>query len=377
MFLNQLQIINFRNHKDADFSFEHPINCFTGSNGCGKTNILDAIHYLSFSKSFINSLDSQNIHNDEDFFVIQGKYSFNESEDSSLIHCGQKRNQKKSFKWNKKEYERLSDHVGKIPLVLIAPSDIALIYDGSEERRRFLDSVISQFDKSYLNALIGYNRLLSQRNAWLKQAASKSQNDWSLIAVIDAQMGELAKEIYEKRAAFIQSFTVLFNDFYALISQHSEPAQLTYKSQLEEKDFESLCEERRRKDLAFEYTTAGVHKDDLEFRLNEQPLKKFASQGQQKSFIIALKLAQFDFIAKLCGKKPLLLLDDIFEKLDQQRITQLITLVNEKHFGQIFITDTHTNRISGILDSIGAKYTIFELDNISKAKTVDEIQQQA
>jgi len=365
MFLNRLQIVNFRSHQDADYKFKYAINCFTGDNGSGKTNILDAIHYLAFSKSFLNSIDSQNIRNKEDFFLIQGTFSFDEQKEKINVSCSLKRNQKKILRWNKKNYEKLSDHYGKIPLVIIAPGDISLIYEGSEERRKFLDTVIAQNDRVYLQQLISYNRLLSQRNAWLKQNSKSSNIDWSLIQIIDIQMGQLAQSIFLKRANFIKAFSLLFEDFYKLISVSAELATLNYKSQLFDKDFETLCEENRRKDLMMEFTTSGIHKDDIDFKINQQPLKKYASQGQQKSYLIALKLAQFDYTAKISGKKPLLLLDDIFEKLDQQRITQLITLVNEQHFGQIFITDTHSERISGILVGIGAKYSIFEIQSSS------------
>lgn len=359
IFLQQIELVNYRNHSHSTFAFQHPINCFTGVNGAGKTNLLDAIHYLSFTKSFINSIDSQNIRNGHDFFIIKGDFQIHEQVAS--VFCGLKRNQKKQFKFNKKEYEKLSDHIGKIPLVLIAPSDIQLISEGSEERRKFMDSVIAQYDKDYLEDLISYNRLLNQRNAWLKQAAGKAQNDWNLIQVMDEQMNVFSGRIHQKRMLFIAQFLPLFRKFYAFITKGHETAEILYQSQLFEADFVKLCDERRRKDLALEYTSAGIHKDDLLFSINSLALKKQASQGQQKSFIIALKLAQFDFINQKGGIKPLLLLDDIFEKLDQSRITQIIRLVSESHFGQIFITDTHRERIATILDGIGAKYAIFEL----------------
>lgn len=364
IFLKQIELVNYRNHNDSTFTFQHLINCFTGQNGVGKTNLLDAIYYLSFTKSFINSIDSQNIDNQQDFFVIRGDFQIHEQDVS--IFCGQKRNQKKQFKFNKKEYEKLSDHIGKIPLVLIAPSDILLISEGSEERRKFMDSVISQYDKAYLDDLIAYNRLLNQRNAWLKQAARREQNDWSLIHIMDEQMNIFAGRIHQKRQQFMEQFLPLFTRFYTLIAQEQESAEISYQSQLFEADFVQLCDERRRKDLALEYTSAGIHKDDLLFTINGQALKKQASQGQQKSFIIALKLAQFDFIDQKSGTKPLLLLDDIFEKLDQNRITQIIRLVSESHFGQIFITDTHRERIEAILEGIGANYAIFELEQQEK-----------
>jgi DNA replication and repair protein RecF len=359
MVLKKLALINFRNHADAVFRFDSLINCFTGPNGAGKTNLLDAIHYLSFTKGFINSIDSQNILQEQDFFVLRGDYEIDDKE--VQLFCGQKRNQKKQFKFNKKDYEKLSEHIGKIPLVLIVPSDILLISEGSEERRKFLDSVISQYDRLYLDALMAYNRMLNQRNAWLKQAAKRDQNDWSLVHIMDEQMNEFALQIHEKRKTFMDKFLPLFKEYYAFISMESEAAHISYQSQLFEADFTKLCEDRRRKDLALEYTSAGIHKDDLLFTIQGQTLKKFASQGQQKSFIIALKLAQFDFMAQQSKAKPILLLDDIFEKLDQERITQLIRLVSEEHFGQIFITDTHKDRIAAILDGIGANYSIFEL----------------
>jgi DNA replication and repair protein RecF len=357
MHLSKLHLLNFRNYHEADLNFLQQVIVFTGHNGAGKTNLLDAIHYLSFCKSFLNPVDSQNIREHEGFFVIQGNFQNNDREDT--IYCGIKRAQKKQFKRNGKEYERLADHIGLLPLVVISPSDIALIHEGSEERRRFVDSVISQYDKPYLENLIRYNKLIQQRNAYLRAGNAASD----LLDIWDEQLPEYAVPVFEARKAFLDRIKPLFSHYYQFISGTSETVELTYESQLFQEAFPELLRRSRERDKLLQYSTAGIHKDDLSMQINGFPLRKYASQGQTKSYLIALKLAQFDVMKDVKGVKPLLLLDDIFEKLDQERITQLMTLVNQHHFGQIFITDTHAERVAEILQGINCTFDHFAVEN--------------
>lgn len=357
MHLLDLHLVNFRNYVEADLSFNEPVTVFTGRNGAGKTNLLDAIHYLAFCKSFLNPVDSQNIRDQEPFFVIQGNIA--NGEKTEAIYCGIKRGQKKQFKRNNKEYERLSEHIGQVPLVVISPSDIGLIHDGSEERRRFIDSIISQYNKPYLEHLIRYNRLIQQRNALLRQGQPPS----GLLDVLDGQLPADGMPVYEARKVFLSTFHPLFEHYYRFLSGGGEEVALSYQSRLHAASFEELLQQAREKDLVMHYSTAGIHKDDLEMSINGYPLRKYASQGQQKSYLIALKLAQFDLISEVKGIKPLLLLDDIFEKLDQERITALMKLVNQQHFGQIFITDTHPERVAEILRGINCTFELFNVEN--------------
>lgn len=348
MFLKSLSIVNFKNYTGADIQLSTRINCFVGSNGEGKTNLLDAVHYLSFCKSYFNPIDSQNILHDAPFFVIQGVFELEGSNDE--IYCGLKRNQKKQFKRNKKEYERLADHIGLIPLVMISPSDSDLINEGSESRRRFIDSVISQFDKDYLNNLIDYNKALAQRNALLKSFRNKKTIDHESIEIWDAKLVEFGAKIHHSRKEFIVSFAPLFQNYFEKISGGKEIVSLSYSSQLSEGDFAKMLVEKFERDRILEYTTTGIHKDDLEFLISGFPIKKYGSQGQQKSYLIALKLAQFEFIKKIKNIVPILLLDDVYDKLDDIRIKALVEIVSSKDFGQIFITDTSEQRMKKLFD---------------------------
>jgi DNA replication and repair protein RecF len=353
MYLKELNLVNFRNHSEAQLSFGQLIVVFTGNNGSGKTNLLDAIYYLSFCKSFLNPVDSQNIRQGEPFFVIQGK--FDDSGLSEEVYCGIKKGQKKNFKRNNKEYDKLSDHIGRIPLVIISPSDIGIITEGSEERRRFIDSVISQFDKTYLQCLMAYNRVLMQRNAALRAGYAPDE----LLDVFDIQLVQHAIPIYQTRQEFMKRFSAMVAEYYIFLSGGNENISLEYDSGLHSAAPDELLKNTRDKDRVMQYTTQGIHKDDMGMLINDFPLKKYASQGQQKSFLIALKLAQFDMLRDIKNVKPVLLLDDIFEKLDQSRITALMTLVSQKHFGQIFITDSHPERIAEILREINTEFDHF------------------
>ncbi|MFZ5554214.1 MAG: DNA replication/repair protein RecF [Bacteroidota bacterium] len=359
MYLSQLSLINFKNCREASFGFTHGVNCFLGNNGEGKTNILDSIHYLSFCKSYFNPIDSQNIRNGEDFFVIQG--NFKKEEEETEVYCGQKRNQKKSFKKNKKEYSRLSDHIGLFPLVMISPSDAELLLGGSEVRRKFIDSIISQYDKTYLEKLINYNKLLLQRNTLLKRFADGMMYNPELLEAWDIQLVPEGRYIFETRRKFINEFIRLFSKYYALIANNNEEVGVEYKSDLHTADFEIILKNSLMRDRHSQYTQTGIHKDDLVFTMNGQPVKRFGSQGQQKSFLISLKLAQYYYIAREKNTFPVLLLDDIFDKLDDQRVEQLMLLVTGKEFGQVFITDTSLEKLPSLLQKNNVHFKTFHI----------------
>lgn len=358
MRLNSLSIINYKNIREADLIFSSKINCFIGNNGMGKTNLLDAIYYLSFCKSHSNSIDSQNILHDADFFVVQGKYEIGDSIEE--IYCGMKRRQKKQFKRNKKDYERLSDHIGLLPLVLVSPHDAMLIADGSDERRKFIDGVISQYDRIYLTELLKYNNALKQRNALLK---SENPIDESLFEIWEEQMATHGQYIYEKRKEFIGEFIPIFQQFYAFIADGNEQISLSYLSQYDKYDVKQHIRETRDRDLILGYSTCGIHKDELEMLLDGYPIKRVGSQGQNKTYLISLKLAQFNFLKQIHKIPPILLLDDIFDKLDSKRVKKIIELVSGDSFGQIFITDTNRQHLDEILSQFGQEATIFRIEN--------------
>jgi DNA replication and repair protein RecF len=359
MYLQQLSVINFKNYTEAGLTFSEGVNVFTGNNGAGKTNLLDAIHYLSLCKSYFNPIDSQQIKQGADFFIITG--NFNKNGNPESVACSVKRNQKKQFKRNKKDYQRLADHIGLFPLVMVSPYDISIIIEGSEERRKFIDNVISQTDNLYLDELIVYNKVLINRNALLKLIADTGRYDPHLLEVLDEQLIASGNRIFEKRKAFMQSFTEIFNKHYQFLSDNAEQVELIYESQLLQDDFKTLLKKNIEKDWALERTTAGIHKDDLLFAIHGMPMKKFGSQGQQKSFLIALKLAQYSFLDQQNKFKPILLLDDIFDKLDDQRVTKLMQMISNHDFGQVFITDTNVNRVKGIFNEIGVDIKLFKV----------------
>lgn len=361
MYIQELSLVNFKNFEHVELKFTNGLNCFIGNNGAGKTNLMDAIYYLSFCKSFLNPVDSQNIRFDEDFFMIQGKYSRLDSEET--IYCGLKRNQKKTFKRNQKEYKKLSEHIGLIPVIIVTPLDTNLISGGSEERRRFIDSVISQYDAVYLDNLIRYNRALQQRNILLKQFAAGTSFHSELIEIWDDQLVKYGQLIHLERMNFIEKLKPVFQQYYQLISGGKELVGLKLHSDLLTSDFEQLLKDSIGRDRMLQYTSRGIHKDDFEFDLAEYPIKKFGSQGQKKTYLVALKLAQFDFMKEISGLTPILLLDDIFDKLDKNRVEQIVKLVADDHFGQIFITDTnreHLDRMIARLDTEFRIFTIFE-----------------
>jgi DNA replication and repair protein RecF len=358
MRLNSLSILNYKNIAEAELVFSPKINCFIGNNGMGKTNILDAIYFLSFCKSHSNSIDSQNIMHDSEFCLLQGKYILGDSAED--IYCGMKLRQKKQFKRNKKEYERLSDHIGLLPLVLVSPDDSVLISEGSDERRKFVDGVISQYNKSYLNQLLQYNNALKQRNALLK---IETPIDDSLLDIWEDQMALYGTYIYEQRRLFIDEFVPIFQNFYSYISGGNEIISLTYHSQHQEHDIKNRMIATRDRDRILGYSTQGIHKDELEMQLDGYPIKRVGSQGQNKTYLISLKLAQFDFLKRTHNLSPLLLLDDIFDKLDSNRVKKIVELVSGETFGQIFITDTNREHLDSILLQLGQESTIFNVEN--------------
>lgn len=359
MWLKRISILNYKNLEQAELSFSRKMNCIIGKNGMGKTNLLDAVYYLSFCKSATNPIDSQNIRHDQDFFVIQGFYE-TDTQEPEEVYCGLKRKQKKQFKRNKKEYTRLSDHIGFIPLVLVSPADSLLIAGGSEERRRFMDVVISQFDREYLEALIRYNKALMQRNTLLK---SDIEPEEELMAVWEEMMATAGTVVYQKRKAFIDEFIPIFQSYYAYISQDREEVSLAYESHAAQGDLLQLIQESRQRDRIMGYSLKGVHKDDLVMQLGEFPIKREGSQGQNKTYLIALKLAQFEFLKRTGSQTtPLVLLDDIFDKLDASRVEQIVKLVAGDNFGQIFITDTNRDHLDKILKKIDGDYKLFEVE---------------
>jgi DNA replication and repair protein RecF len=359
MYLKKISLFNYKNFSEANFEFDTKINCFVGKNGIGKTNVLDAIYHLSFGKSYFNPLAVQNIKHGEEFFVIDGEFEKNDR--TEQIVCSLKKGQKKILKRNAKQYEKFSDHIGFIPLVIISPADRDLIVEGSETRRKFVDSVISQLDTTYLLELIQYQKILNQRNALLKYFALNQVFEKDTLSIYNEQLNNLGHRIFRKRKDFITDFIPIFNKHHQAITGSQEKVQLIYESSLFEKDLLSLLEENLSKDRALHYTSVGIHKDDLSFEIDGFPIKKFGSQGQQKSFLIALKLAQFEFIKKQSGVKPILLFDDIFDKLDESRVEKIIEMVNNDTFGQLFISDTHAERTEAIVKSTHPSYKIFNL----------------
>ena len=358
--LQKLSVTNFKNYEEATLLFSDKINCFIGDNGSGKTNLLDAIHYLSFCKSYFNPVDTQNIRHGESFFSIHGTYLKN-GDSPDMISCIQKTEYRKVFKINQKEYDRLSDHIGLFPLVMVSPYDRDLINEGSEVRRRYLDGVISQFDKSYLDDLINYNKALAQRNALLKHFADTKTFNSSMVDIWDRQLSDYGHKIHNKRTAFLKDFIPVFQRYFEFISEGKETVSIKYVSQLFDRGLDELLAISIDKDCLARYTTQGIHKDDLEFVISGYPLKKFGSQGQQKSFVVAIKLAQFDYTRDVKGFKPVLLFDDIFDKLDDKRVHQIIRLVSENSFGQVFVTDTQRSRIEKLFLEVKIDHKIFEI----------------
>ncbi len=358
MILKRIAILNYKNVGQAELDLSAKMNCFIGSNGEGKTNLLDAVYFLSFCKSATCAIDSQLIRHGEEYFMLQGQY---EREDGTPeeIYCGLKARQKKRFKRNKKEYKRLAEHIGLVPLVMVSPADAALIGGGSEERRRFMDMVISQYDREYLDALVRYNKALQQRNVLLKQ---EEEPDAELMALWEEMMAREGELIYARRREYIDRFIPIFQDFYAHISRGHEEVGLRYVSHCERGPLLDVIRRDRAKDRIMGYSLHGIHKDDLEMTLGGYPIRREGSQGQNKTYLIALKLAQFDFLKRTGSHTtPLLLLDDIFDKLDADRVEQIVHLVSGDNFGQIFITDTNRDHLDRILSAGSSDYKLFHV----------------
>jgi len=361
LYLKKLILSNFKNHSKSDFLFGERVNCFVGDNGSGKTNILDAIHYLSLSKSYFNKIDAQNIKFEEDYFIVKG--AFVKADELSDIQCSLQKGESKTLKCNGKKYKRFSDHIGAFPIVVISPTDSNIIIDGSEVRRRYIDASIAQYNRKYLKNLIDYNKVLKQRNSLLKSFFEKQYFDSITLETFDDQLVKYGAEIFKERKHFLERLIVVFKKYYQLIAGENEDVSIRYQSQLNDETFDNLLQNSLQKDKISNYTNVGIHKDDIIFEMNNHPIKKIGSQGQQKSFLIALKLAQFDFMQKQMGFKPILLLDDIFDKLDDKRVEKIITFVDDGFFGQVFITDTHKNRTEEILNKSDIKYSIFDIEN--------------
>lgn len=359
MFVKNLKIINFKNHTEKSFDFSSEINCFVGNNGAGKTNILDALYYISMGKSFLGNSDIQNIKEDENFFAIEAEIESEEKND--IIKILLQKESKKIIKKNEKTYERIADHIGFLPSVMISPYDANLISDGGESRRKFLDAMISQTDSEYLFNLIQYQKTLQQRNALLKYFQKNRTFDLDSLEIYNEPITKFGTKIFIKRKNFVEAILPTIQHFYTIISKGNEKVTVIYESDLNEENFENLLPKNLEKDRQLTYTSKGIHKDDLRFEMNGNLIKKFGSQGQQKSFLIALKLAQIQRIKDITNKNPILLLDDIFDKLDDNRVSQLIELVNEQNFGQIFITDTHKERTESVVKRINEESRIFEI----------------
>ena len=343
MNLISLNILNYRNIREASLEFAPKLNCFVGLNGQGKTNILDAIYLLSFTKSAYTSQDSLNITHGEEMAMVQGVY------DDFTISCGLRRGVKKQFRKDKKDYPRLLDHIGLIPLVMVSPADHQLIEEGSDERRRFMDVVIGQRNRKYLDCLATYNALLKQRNALLKQYADAATPPDDLLEVLEWQMVEPAEYIFRARTDFFTEFEPYFQEVYKVISGSAETPALRYISQLQDRNIREAYIKTRQRDLILGWTSQGIHKDDLDMRLGEYPLKQVGSQGQQRTFVLAMKLAQALYLADTTGEAPILLLDDIFDRLDSERVERIVNMVQSEQFGQIFITDTDRQHLTEIL----------------------------
>jgi len=360
MVLEQLSIVNYKNIADASLSFSSKINCFIGNNGAGKTNVLDAIYFLSFCHSASTAQDSLAIRHDEDYFVLEGRY------EEFAIFCGMKRGQKKHFKRDKKEYKRLSEHIGLIPIVMVSPADNLLIEGGSEERRRLMDQVVAQLDRTYIDALNRYNKALQQRNALLRD--EEHDPDPQLMDLLEEEMGRQGERVSASRSRFVEQLIPLFQQLYATVSEGKERVSLRYESHCQRGPLTDVIRRDRAKDRAVGYSLHGIHRDDLEILLDGHPMRREGSQGQLKTFVIALKLAQYELLAAAqpapsARHLPLLLLDDIFDKLDASRVEQIVRLVASQQFGQIFITDTNRDHLDRILSHGDFDYRLFTVSD--------------
>ncbi len=356
MRLKKLLLINFKNITQADINLSDGINCFVGDNGAGKTNILDAIYYLAMSKSAFTMTDGQSVHHGEDFFVIEGSY-LSDNNSVELVNCSFSHKGGKVLKSNGKEYDRLADHVGRFPVVIVSPQDSSLITDAAEERRRYLNGFISQIDRAYLHSMMRYNTILLERNRFLK-----SSSDEAMLQIYDMQLSEHGTRVHEMRKTIIERMQPLVAEYYRALSDDREQVDISYRSELSGTPLSDLLLQSRQRDIINQFTTVGIHRDDVVFRIGDYPLRKYGSQGQQKSFLIALKLAQYRLVAEATGEKPVLLLDDLFDKLDMGRVEKLLALVSGDDFGQICITDCNKVRLENILERAGKEYSLFVVE---------------
>ena len=359
VFLKKISIINYKNILEKEFELDPKINCFVGDNGVGKTNILDAVYHLSMGKSYFNVKNDQLINKGKDYMLVDGVFELNNKNESIVFSL--KIGEKKVLKRNGKPYKKFSNHIGLIPVVLISPYDNDLINEGSSERRKFIDSIISQNDKEYLINLIAYTRVIQNRNRLLKQYNRSVDFDLDTIKVYDDQIYKLSEPIFKARKKFIKEFTPLVLEKYKHISDDKEKISIEYKSDLINNHIENLIKDSFQKDVILQYTSVGLHKDDFVFNIDENRIKRFGSQGQQKSFLIALKLAQFDYLKNETGNSPILLMDDIFDKLDLMRVKRIVEVVNSTNFGQLFLSDTDKERIEKVLSSLNLSSKIFEV----------------
>ena len=356
MRLKKLSLINFKNLPQAEIELAEGINCFVGDNGAGKTNILDAIYYLSMSKSAFTMTDGQSVNHDGDFFVVEGAYRTDGGGVEQVV-CSFSRRAGKVLKRNGKEYERIADHVGAFPVVIVSPQDTELITDAAEERRRYLNGFISQLDRAYLNSMMRYNAVLAERNRFLK-----SSSDETMLQIYDMQLSEHGTRVYEARRAMVERMHPMVEEYYRTLADDRERVDISYRSELSDMPMADVLLRSRERDIVNQFTTAGVHRDDMIFRIGGYPLRKYGSQGQQKSFLIALKLAQYRLLAESTGEKPILLLDDLFDKLDLNRVKKLLEIVGGDDFGQICITDCNKLRLETTLERADKGYALFTVE---------------
>ena len=356
MRLKNLSLINFKNLSQTDIALSEGINCFVGDNGAGKTNILDAIHYLSMSKSAFTMTDGQSVRHGEEFFFAEGSYATDGGGMEQVV-CSFSRRTGKVLKRNGKEYDRVADHVGLFPVVIVSPRDTDLITDAAEERRRYLNGFISQLDRQYLNSMMRYNAVLAERNRFLKMST-----DESMLQIYDMQLAEHGTRVYERRRDMVERMMPMIADYYRTLADDREQVDIEYRSELMDMPLSDVLLRARERDIVNQFTTAGVHRDDLIFRIGGYPLRKYGSQGQQKSFLIALKLAQYRLLAEATGEKPILLLDDLFDKLDMGRVEKLLAIVSGDDFGQICITDCNKVRLESILERAEKEYALFMVE---------------